>query len=104
VQVSSGRLFEFARDLHHAITRPSENVLVVLHDAEIEEQVFLVLRTVADGLHSMAPRTRYRVKTELMFQDLAWAGRIVEAGYGDSRADESRLGTIHWLQAAEMPF
>ena len=73
---------ELARDLHHAITRPGENVLVVVHDAEIKEQLFLVLRTMADGLHTMGllPRTRYSTKTELVFQDLASAVRIVEAG------------------------
>ena len=73
---------EMARDLHHAMTRPGENVQVVVHDADIKEQLFLTLRTMADGLHKVGllPRTRYSTKTELVFRDLDSAVRIVEAG------------------------
>ena len=98
---------ELARDLHHAITHPGENVQVVVHDAEIKEQLFLTLRTMADGLHrvGLLPRTLYSTKTELVFRDIDSAVRIVEAGATVQAAKKKgRSGTIHRLHATEIAF
>jgi hypothetical protein len=98
---------ELARDLHHAITRPGENVQVVVHDEKLKDQLFLSLRTMAMGLKGMGllPATLYSTKTELVFKDLDSAVRIVESGATSGSAQKKgRSGTIHRLHATEMAF
>jgi hypothetical protein len=98
---------ELARDLHFAMTRPGQNVQVIVHDATLKEQLFLVLRTMALGLKGkgVLPRTLYSTKTELVFKDLDSAVRIVEAGAtAKSAQNKGRSGTIHRLHATEMAF
>lgn len=98
---------ELARDLHFALTREGVNVQVVVHDADLKEQLFLVLRAMAMGLKhkGLLPRTLYSTKTELVFKDTGSAVRIVESGAtARSAQKKGRSGTIHRLHATEMAF
>jgi hypothetical protein len=98
---------ELARDLQFAVVRPGVNVQVVVHDAEIKNQLFLNLRVMAECLkrRGLLPRTRYSTKTELVFADTGSAVRIVESGSTEKAAqNKGRSGTIHRLHATEMAF
>jgi hypothetical protein len=98
---------ELARDLQFAVVRPGVNVQVVVHDAEIKNQLFLNLRVMAECLkrRGLLPRTRYSTKTELVFADTGSAVRIVESGSTEKAAQsKGRSGTIHRLHATEMAF
>ena len=98
---------ELARDLHHALTHPGHNVLVVVHDEKLKSQLFEALRIMAEALQELGllPATRYSTKTELVFKDTGSAVRIVEAGETERSAEKKgRSGTVHRLHATEMAF
>jgi hypothetical protein len=98
---------ELARDLQFAVVNRGVNVLVVVHDSEIKDQLFLNLRVMAECLkkRGLLPATRYSTKTELVFRDTGSAVRIVEAGSTEAAAEKKgRSGTIHRLHATEIAF
>lgn len=98
---------ELARDLWFAITKRGVSVLVIAHEADLAEQLFLTLTIFKDCLDEMGllPRTRYSSKRELVFRDLNSAVRIVEAGATErSASKKGRSGTIHRLHATEVAF
>jgi hypothetical protein len=98
---------ELARDLHFAITRPGTSVLVVVHDGDLAEQLFLTLRIFAECLKRVGklPKTLYSNKREIVFAATGSAVRIVEAGATTTSAEKKgRSGTVHRLHATEVAF
>lgn len=98
---------ELARDLWFAIVRRGVNVLIIAHDGDLAEQLFVNLRLFADQLKAIGllPRTRYSTKRELVFADSGSAVRIVEAGETErSASKKGRSGTVHRLHATEFAF
>lgn len=98
---------ELARDVHHAITRPGENVLVVVHDVEIKKKLFEGVRLMADGLREIGllPRTRYDTVDAITFADLGSSLSVIEAGATANAGDKKgRSGTVHRLHCTEMAF
>lgn len=98
---------ELARDFWFAVVNRGVNVLVIVHDPELADQLFLNLRIFADCLQALGllPRKRYSTKRELVFADTGSAIRIVEAGETDrSASKKGRSGTIHRLHATEVAF
>lgn len=98
---------ELARDLWFAVVHRGVNVLVVVHDADLKDQLFLVLKQMADSLQEkgLLPQTKYSTKTELVFADTGSAIRVVESGATEKSAQKKgRSGTIHRLHATEMAF
>jgi hypothetical protein len=98
---------ELARDLYFAITRPGVNVLVIAHDGDLAEQLFLTLRIFAECLKKLGklPKTLYSNKREIVFAQSGSAVRIVEAGATITAAEKKgRSGTVHRLHATELAF
>lgn len=98
---------ELARDLWTATTHEGVNVTVAVHERELAEQLFLVVRTMLDELRTigLAPRTRHDNRRELVFDDLHSAVRVVEAGATEASASKKgRSGTIHRLHATELAY
>jgi hypothetical protein len=98
---------ELARDLWYAIMHPGAQVLVVTHDGEMKDQLFLTVRLMSDSLREqgLLRKTRYSTKTEIVFADDGAAVRIVEAGETQRAADKKgRSGTVHRLHATEVAF
>ena len=98
---------ELARDLWFAIRHRGVNVLVVAHESDLAEQLFLTLTIFCDCLRELGllPRTRYSSKREIVFRDSSSAVRIVEAGATTTSASKKgRSGTIHRLHATEVAF
>lgn len=98
---------ELARDLYYTLTNPGTNVLVIGHDSDLVEQLFLTLRIFADCLKKAGklPRTLYSNKRELVFAVTGSAVRIVEAGVTAAAAEKKgRSGTVHRLHATEVAF
>lgn len=98
---------EIARDLWFAVTNRGVNVLVIAHDGELGQQLFLTLHIMAECLKAVGllPKTRYSNKRELVFAETGSAVRIVEAGETDHAASKKgRSGTVHRLHATEVAF
>lgn len=98
---------ELARDLHQAVTREGHAVLIVAHDKDLAEQLFVTIRIMAESLkeRGLLPRTRHDNVRELVFADLGSSVRVVEAGAtAQSAAKKGRSGTIHRLHCTEMAF
>lgn len=98
---------ELARDLYYAITHPGTNVLIIAHEEELAEQLFLIVQIFAGCLRKLGklPRTLYESKREIVFADSKSAVRIVAAGETQRAAEKkARSGTVHRLHATEMAF
>ena len=98
---------ELARDLWFAIVNPGASVLVLVHDSDLAEQLFLTLRIFADCLRGIGqlPKTLYSNKRELVFAHTGSAVRIAEAGETSrSASKKGRSGTVHRLHATEVAF
>lgn len=98
---------ELARDLWFAIVNEGVEVLIVTHDRDLKEQLYLAVRIMADGLKALGllPATRYSTKTELVFRSTGSAVRIVEAGETERAASKKgRSGFIHRLHITELAF
>lgn len=98
---------ELARDLWFAIVNPGASVLVLAHEGDLAEQLFLTLRIFADGLRAIGqlPKTLYSNKRELVFANTGSAVRIAEAGETSrSASKKGRSGTVHRLHATEVAF
>lgn len=98
---------ELARDLWFALVNRGVNVLIIAHDGDLAEQLFLNLRLFTDQLKAIGllPRTRYSTKREVVFAETGSAVRIVEAGDTDRAASKKgRSGTVHRLHATEFAF
>jgi hypothetical protein len=97
---------ELARDLHYALKHKGANVLVIVHDGEIADQLFITLHIFKECLKDagILPATRYSSKREVVFK-AGSAVRIVEAGTTEVAAQKKgRSGTIHRLHATEVAF
>lgn len=98
---------ELARDLWFAVTRKGVNVLVIGHDAQLAEQLFVTVRIMADALRrqGLLPATRHDNLRELVFAGLGSAIRVVEAGATERSAqNKGRSGTVHRLHCTETAF
>lgn len=98
---------ELARDFWFCVVNRGVSVLVIVHDGELADQMFLTLRIFAECLQAfgLLPRKRYSTKREIVFADTGSAVRIVEAGETDrSASKKGRSGTIHRLHATEVAF
>jgi hypothetical protein len=98
---------ELARDFWFAVVNRGVSTLVIVHDGELADQMFLTLRIFAECLKAfgLLPRTRYSTKREIVFAGTGSAVRIVEAGETDrSASKKGRSGTIHRLHATEVAF
>lgn len=98
---------ELARDLYFAITRAGVDVLVITHDGDLAEQMFVSLRIFSECLKRVGklPKTLYSNKREIVFAQSGSAVRIVEAGATTTSAEKKgRSGTVHRLHATEVAF
>lgn len=96
---------ELGRDLHFAVTRIGVSVVVVVHNRDAADGLFLVVKTMLDALRKvgLAPRTTYDNVRVLVFGDLRSSIRIVEAGATEKAGDQKgRSGTIHRLHITEL--
>ncbi len=97
---------ELARDLWYAIVRPGAKVLILVHDGDLADQLFVALHIFRETLKELGvlPATRYSNKREIVFRTGS-AVRIVEAGATDQAAQKKgRSGTVHRLHATEVAF
>lgn len=98
---------ELARDFIFARRRRGVQVLVVAHDREPAEQLFLTIKLFYEAFRreGLCPRARYDNTRELVFPDNHSAIRIVEAGVTEKAGrKKGRSGTIHRLHATEVAF
>lgn len=98
---------ELARDLQYAVVNPGTNVLVIGHDSDLVEQLFLTLKIFADCLseRGLLPQTKYSNKRELVFAKTYSAVRVVESGQTENSATKrGRSGTVHRLHCTELAF
>ncbi len=98
---------ELARDLRFAIVNGGTNTLVVGHDKDLVEQLFLTIKIMAGGLkrRNLLPPTKYDNVRELVFADRGSAIRVVESGQTKKSAQKKgRSGAIHRLHATEQAF
>ena len=84
---------ELARDLQFALIHHGTNTLVVGHDKDLVEQLFLTIKIMAGGLkrRNLLPPTKYDNVRELVFADRGSAIRVVEAGQTKKAAQKKAV-------------